>query len=96
MPLPDTQKRFGKHRVDFHWPQTGLVVEADGARFHATAAQQTADRKRDQAHIRAGRTPLRVTHWQVVKEPAETTTLLADVFTARQCRPGSASSKRAA
>jgi hypothetical protein len=35
-------------------------------------------------------------HWQVVREPVETTTLLVDVFTACQCRRGSASSKRAA
>jgi very-short-patch-repair endonuclease len=96
LPLPDTQTRFGEMRVDFHWPATGLVVEADDARFHANAIQQQQDRKRDQAHIRAGRIPMRVTHWQVVREPVETTTLLVDVFTACECRRGSASSKRAA
>jgi very-short-patch-repair endonuclease len=94
--LPATQTRLGQSRVDFYWPDIGLVVETDGARFHATALQQTADRRRDQAHLRAGRTPLRITHWQVFKEPAETTTLLVDVFTACQCRPGSRSNTRAA
>lgn len=96
LPLPETQARFGRSRVDFYWPELGLVVETDGAQFHATAIQQTEDRKRDQAHIRAGRVPLRLTHWQVVREPAETTDLLVDVFTACECRPRSASSKRAA
>lgn len=96
LPLPDTQTRFGRHRVDFHWPELALVVETDGAQFHATAIQQTEDRKRDQAHIRAGRIPLRLTHWQVFKEPAETTTLLVDVFTACEWRHASASNKRAA
>jgi predicted transcriptional regulator of viral defense system len=94
--LPDTQQRFGKARVDFYWPEIGLVVETDGGRFHATPMQQTADRKRDQEHIRAGRTTLRMTHWQVFYEPAETIALLVDVFTACQCRRGSQSSKRAA
>lgn len=96
LPLPETQRRFGKTRVDFYWPVLGLVVETDGARFHASAVQQAADRKRDQAHIRAGRTPLRVTHAQVFYDLAETVALLADVFTACQCRPRSRSSKRAA
>jgi very-short-patch-repair endonuclease len=96
LPLPESQQRFGETRVDFYWPSVGLIVETDGARFHATAIQQTEDRRRDQAHLRAGRTPMRVTHWQVVHEQAETTALLVDVFTACRCRRGSASSKRAA
>jgi very-short-patch-repair endonuclease len=96
LPIPETQQRFGKTRVDFHWPQLGLVVETDGGRFHATAFQQLDDRRRDQAHIKAGRTPLRVTHAQVYYEPAETAALLVDVFTACQCRHGSGLSMRAA
>jgi very-short-patch-repair endonuclease len=96
LPMPDTQQRFGKTRVDFYWPEIRLVVDSDGAQFHANAVQQQADRKRDQAHIRAGRTPLRITHTQVFYEPAETAALLVDVFTACQCRQGSASSKPAA
>src|SRR4051794_23800145 len=96
LPLPESQKRFGKTRVDFYWPEIGLVVETDGSRFHASARQQGEDRRRDQAHIRAGRTPLRVTHWQVFHEAVATLTLLVDVFTACQCRPGSRSNMRAA
>ena len=96
LPLPDTQTRFGISRVDFYWPDIGLVVETDGGRFHANAFQQLGDRRRDQAHMRAGRMALRLMHWQVVHEPADTTTLLVDVFTACRCRPGSASSKLAA
>ena len=79
LPLPETQQRFGADRVDFWWPALGLVVEADGGGFHRTAAQQTNDRRREHAHLRAGRTPIRVTHWQVFHDPAETTALLADV-----------------
>ncbi len=79
LPFPETQRRFGKHRVDFHWPDLGLVIEADGGNFHRTARQQQYDRERDQAHIRAGRTPMRVTHGQVFNVKDEITALLADV-----------------
>jgi very-short-patch-repair endonuclease len=79
LPLPETQRRFGRHRVDFYWPTLDLVVETDGGSFHRTARQQEADRRRDQAHSRAGRTPMRLTHRQVFKDPEETATLLAEV-----------------
>ena len=58
------------YKVDFHWPDLGLVVETDGLRYHRTAAQQTRDRQRDQAHSVAGLTPLRFPHAQVPFEPA--------------------------
>jgi very-short-patch-repair endonuclease len=79
LPLPATQERFGEYRVDFYWPELRLVAEADGGNFHRTATQQTNDRRREHAHLRAGRAPMRVTHWQVCHEPDETTALLADV-----------------
>ena len=55
-------------RVDFYWPELGLVVETDGLRYHRTPAQQAKDRRRDQAHVAAGLTALRFTHEQVVRE----------------------------
>lgn len=96
LPTPATQHRFGRIRVDFFWPEAGLVVETDGARFHRSAVQQAKDLRRDQAHIRAGRTPLRLTHWQVFHEASETAALLVDVFTACQCRRRSESTSLAA
>jgi very-short-patch-repair endonuclease len=68
LPLPDTQQIVNGFRVDFYWPDLGLVVETDGLRYHRTAAQQARDRRRDQAHLAAGLTPLRFTHAQVVHE----------------------------
>ena len=96
LPSPDTQARLGRTRVDFHWPAIGLVVETDGGSFHRTATQQLADRRRDQEHLRAGRTALRLMHAQVFFEPDRTAALLVDVFTECQCRRGSPSTKRAA
>jgi very-short-patch-repair endonuclease len=70
LPAPRTQQWVNGFRVDFHWPALGLVVETDGLRYHRTAAQQAADRVRDQAHAAAGLVPLRFTRAQVVHDPA--------------------------
>jgi very-short-patch-repair endonuclease len=66
LPRPQTQCRVNGFRVDFFWPDLGLVVETDGLRYHRTPAQQAKDRLRDQTHTAAGLTPLRFTHGQVV------------------------------
>src|SRR3954453_3620450 len=66
---PRTQQWVNGYRVDFYWPDLGLIVETDGLRYHRTPSQQARDRIRDQAHIAAGMIPLRFTHWQVRYDP---------------------------
>jgi very-short-patch-repair endonuclease len=66
-------------KVDFYWPDLGLVVETDGLRYHRTPAQQANDRMRDQAHTAAGLTQLRFTHFQVRYEPGYVEETLAAV-----------------
>jgi very-short-patch-repair endonuclease len=68
LPPARTRERVNGFRVDFFWPELGLVVETDGLRYHRTPAQQAKDRARDQAHIAAGLTPLRFTHAQIAHE----------------------------
>jgi len=63
--LPQTGRRVTGFKVDFYWPDIGLVVETDGLRYHRTPAQQAGDRVRDQVHATAGLTPLRFAHAQV-------------------------------
>jgi very-short-patch-repair endonuclease/predicted transcriptional regulator of viral defense system len=63
--LPQTGAIVNGFKVDFFWPELGLVVETDGLRYHRTPAQQARDRLRDQTHLAAGLTPLRFTHAQV-------------------------------
>jgi very-short-patch-repair endonuclease/predicted transcriptional regulator of viral defense system len=79
LPPPETQVQVNGYRVDFYWPDLGLVVETDGLRYHRTAAQQTVDRERDQAHAAAGLVPLRFTHAQIRYEPARVERTLATV-----------------
>jgi predicted transcriptional regulator of viral defense system/very-short-patch-repair endonuclease len=62
---PRTGEQLNGFKVDFFWPELGLVVETDGLRYHRTPAAQARDRLRDQAHAAAGLTALRFTHAQV-------------------------------
>jgi very-short-patch-repair endonuclease len=79
LPLPKTQVYVNGYRVDFFWPGLGLVVETDGLRYHRTPAQQSEDRRRDQAHMAAGLVPLRFTRAQVRFEPGHVEDVLRAV-----------------
>jgi very-short-patch-repair endonuclease len=79
LPRPQTGRYVNGFKVDFYWPDLGLVVETDGLRYHRTPAQQARDRVRDQAHVAAGLTPLRFTHAQVRFEPDHVRVTLATV-----------------
>jgi very-short-patch-repair endonuclease len=79
LPLPNTRVWLNGFEVDFYWPDLGLVVETDGLRYHRTPSQQARDRVRDQAHMRAGLTPLRFTHAQIRYEQAHVVAVLVEV-----------------
>ena len=66
LPGPFTQQWVNGYRVDFFWPDLGLVIETDGLRYHRTPAQQARAHVRDQTHLAAGLQPLRFTHAQIV------------------------------
>ena len=79
LPRAQAQVRREGGRVDLYYADLGLIVEADSLRFHRTAAQQRADRLRDQRHAAAGLRTLRFTHWQVFHEPDHVEAILAAV-----------------
>jgi very-short-patch-repair endonuclease len=81
---PQTQAKVNGFKVDFYWPELGLVVETDGLRYHRTPSQQARDRLRDQAHAAAGLAQLRFTHWQVRYEPKAVQGILAAVARRRR------------
>jgi very-short-patch-repair endonuclease len=80
LPAPTTQRRLGRYRVDFFWPDLGFVVETDSLRHHRTAAEQATDIGRDQAHVRAGLRTLRFTHFQVFHRPDHVRAVFEDTF----------------
>ena len=79
LPPPETQARVCGFRVDFHWPELGLVVETDGLRYHRTPAQQARDARRDQALAAAGLTCVRFTHADVRHAPRRVVGVLGAV-----------------
>jgi very-short-patch-repair endonuclease len=76
---PLTGQRVNGFKVDFYWPDLGLVVETDGLRYNRTPAQQARYRLRDQAHAAAGLTPHRFTHEQVRYQPEHVRAALESV-----------------
>ena len=80
LPSPQTQVRVNGFRVDFYWPELGLVVETDGLRYHRTPSQQARDLKRDQTHATAGLSTLRFAAMQVIHEPSEVARTLRTVI----------------
>ena len=78
--MPTTQAWVSGYRVDFYWPDLGLVVEADGWRHHRTPGEQATDRRRDQAHAKAGLTTLRFAERQVRDEPRQVKATLSAVM----------------
>jgi very-short-patch-repair endonuclease len=87
LPNPETRLRLNGFKVDFYWPDLGLVVETDGLRYHRTAAQQARDRLRDQVHAAAGLTPLRFTHGQVRYEASHVGATLTAIAGRLRARP---------
>jgi very-short-patch-repair endonuclease len=81
LPVPETKAWVNDYEVDFFWPELGIVVEADGLRYHRTASQQRRGLERDQTHIAAGLWPLRFSHWQIAREPTHVSKVLRQVAT---------------
>jgi uncharacterized protein DUF559 len=77
LPPPLTQQLVNGFKVDFFWPDLGLVVETDGLRYHRTPSTQARDARRDRAHAIAGMTPLRFTHYEIKHEPVRVRDALA-------------------
>ena len=67
LPLPETNKVRGSHRVDCHWP--GLTVELDSYRFHNSRHSWKQDRLRER-EARARGDEFRRYCWDDLPQPA--------------------------
>jgi very-short-patch-repair endonuclease len=77
LPEPRTQVRVAGWPADFLWADRRLIVEVDGYQFHSGRRAFERDRRRDQAHIAAGYTVIRVTWRQLAEEPLVVITTIA-------------------
>ena len=82
--MPQTGRTVNGFRVDFYWPELGIIVETDGLRYHRTPAEQDRDNLRDQAHLAAALAPLRFSHAQVYYDAQHVIATLTATIAQRQ------------
>jgi hypothetical protein len=70
LPLPRTNARFGRRRLDCHWPEHRLVVELDSYRFHGSRHAWEEDRRRERLVRARGDEFRRYTWGDVFETPA--------------------------
>jgi len=76
LPMPLVNRHRASHRVDFVWPDHGLVVETDGRATHDNAYAFHEDRRRDLDLELSGLHVIRLSWWQIVEEPERVVCLL--------------------
>jgi very-short-patch-repair endonuclease len=69
LPQPSLNAAVCGYEVDFLWSAANLIVETDGYAYHRTRQAFERDHRRDGDLKRAGYEVLRVTYWQVKREP---------------------------
>jgi len=70
LPAPEVQRDYERYRVDFVWPDFGLIVETDGRSAHDRSIAYVDDRARDRQLKLAGLDVLRYTWTEVVHDAA--------------------------
>jgi very-short-patch-repair endonuclease len=71
----------GRLEPDFLWRDAGLIVEADGRRYHDTGSAFQLDRRREQRLQLAGWRVSRCTWTQVISEPRELAATIRGLLT---------------
>ena len=72
LPLPQTNRVAGGHRVDCRWPDHRLTVELDSYRFHHSRHAWEHDRRREREARARGDDFVRYTWRDVFEEPVAT------------------------
>lgn len=69
LPRPLTNVNVAGILVDFHWPESNVIVETDGYAYHSSRGAFERDRERDQQLALAGYVVVRFTYKQVMETP---------------------------
>lgn len=86
LPEPRCEVVFGEHgeyRLDFYWPEAGLVVEVDGWTFHADPRARRTDFTKQNRLTASGRAVLRYDWFQVVHDGETTSAEVVDAYRTR-------------
>jgi hypothetical protein len=70
LPLPETNRLAGSHRVDCRWPEHRLTVELDSYRYHRSRHAWERDRLREREAFARGDDFRRYTSRDVFESPA--------------------------
>ena len=84
-PKPDTQVVLARRkdkliRVDFHFPETRIVVEALGYRWHRSGAQMQVDAERANRLVLDGFIPLQFAYSQIVEDAGAMLATIREAF----------------
>jgi very-short-patch-repair endonuclease len=71
LPLPQTNRPAGAHRVDCRWPERRLIAELDSYRFHHSRHAWEQDRRRERDARARGDEHRRYTWADVYEQPAQ-------------------------
>jgi very-short-patch-repair endonuclease len=84
LPLPLTQQQLHGWRVDFFWPEHGLVLELDSYQFHSGRWAFERDRRKTAALSAAGLRVTRASGSQLSEEPVAVVAQLAQALVQRR------------
>lgn len=96
IPKPEANVHIQGLLVDFTWPGTRVVVEADSFEHHGTRQAFERDRHRDAILHAAGYTTARYTHRQLTRRPTEVKRALSRLLSEPGPRPPTAPARAGA
>src|SRR3954454_9059475 len=89
LPLPQTNKPAGSHRVDCRWPEYRVTVELDSYRYHNSRRAWEQDRRRER-EVHAREDELRRYTWgDVFEDPRQMLRELRELLSAARASPSS-------
>lgn len=83
LPQPLVNRKVRGFTADFLWPEQRLILEVDGYGTHGDRLAFERDRRRDQVHVAAGYTVIRVTWRQLCEEPLAVVARIAQALALR-------------
>ncbi len=83
LPQPLANVMLCGHLADFLWADQKLIVEVDGYLTHGNRQAFEADRRRDQRYIAAGYVVVRITWWQLQRQPLAVIATIAQALARR-------------
>ena len=85
-PLPQTNRRVGRHMVDCRWPEHRLTVELDSYRYHRSRHTWEQDRRREREAYARGDDFRRYTYGDVFEDPWSMLAELRDLLPCAHAR----------